>query len=237
VKRTITILAAVATLGVGFYVGSHVWAQQTNPQQSRPQVPPLQTRVAVINVAQVIKNYNKFKMYQDELKRLVKPLNEQVEKLKADAAAKRAQAAKPETTAQQRELLERDVKTLERQIQDLVDEANKNFSKKSMDQLQTIYRDVQNAATVYARANGFEMVLQYNDGADPTEQYGPASLQQKLSNQACFPLYKDDRMDLTGVVTEMLNRQYTSTPATPTTGQPAPATGGQAVTPAGGVHR
>jgi len=98
-----------------------------------------------------------------------------------------------------------------------------------MDQLQTIYRDVQGAATVYARANGFEMVLQYNDGADVTEKYSPASLQQKLSNQACFPLYNDDRMDLTHTVTEMLNRQVPNTPtamATPPASGSAPATGG-----------
>jgi Skp family chaperone for outer membrane proteins len=234
VKRTITILAGVATLGVGIYVGSSIWAQQPAAQPARPATaPPLQTRVAVINVAQVIKNYNKFKMYQEELKGLIKPMNEEVDKLKNDIAARKAVAAKPETSAQQREQLEQDIKTQERLIQDKVEKANKDFSKKSMDQLKTIYRDVENAATVYARANGFEMVLQYNDGADPTETYGPASLQQKLSNQACFPLYRDDRMDLTRVVTDMLNHQVPNTP----TARATPATGTQATAPAAGGTR
>jgi Skp family chaperone for outer membrane proteins len=236
VKRTITILAGVATLGVGIYVGSYVWAQQGAQQQpARPAAaPPLQTRVAVINVAQVIKNYNKFKMYQEELKVQIKAQTDQVEKLKQNVAARRAEAAKQDTPAQKREQLERDIKTEERQIQDLVDEANKNFSKRSMDQLQIIYRDVQNAATVYARANGFEMVLQFNDGADPTEIYSPASLQQKLSNQACYPIYKDDRMDLTVVVTEMLNR---SVPSTPTASAAPAAAGGKPAAPAAGGTR
>jgi Skp family chaperone for outer membrane proteins len=230
VKRTITILAGVATLGVGIYVGSSIWAQQPAQQPARPaSALPLQTRVAVINVAQVIKNYNKFKMYQEELKAEIKPLNDQVDKLKADVAARKAQASKPETTAQQRDELEQYIKGVERQIQDLVEKANKNFAKKSMDQLKTIYQDVQSAATVYARANGFEMVLQYNDGADPSEVYSPSSLQQKLSNQACFPLYKDERMDVTHTVTDMLNRQV---PSTPTASRPAPAAGSQATAPA-----
>jgi Skp family chaperone for outer membrane proteins len=223
-KRTITILAGVATLGIGIYVGSHVWAQQGGQQTARPAaVAPLQTRVAVINVAQVIKEYNKFKAYQAELKAQIKPLNDQVEKLKADVATRRAEGAKPETTAQRREQLEKDIKVVERQIQDLVDEANKNFSKKSMDQLQTIYRDIQNAVTVYARSQGFEMVLQYNDGADPTEKYSPASLQQKLSNQACFPIYNDERMDLTQVVREMLNKQYPAQPNQAAAATPPPS--------------
>jgi len=103
VKRTITILAGVATLGVGIYLGSYLWAQQTGQQPARPTAPPLQTRVAVINVAQVIKNYNKFKMYQEELKKQIKPLNDQVDKLKADVANRQTVMKKPETTVQQRE--------------------------------------------------------------------------------------------------------------------------------------
>jgi Skp family chaperone for outer membrane proteins len=214
VKRTVSILVAVATLGVVIYVGSHVWAQQTTAPRPAPAA-PLQTRVALVNLGQVIKNYQKFKMYQDQMKTEIEPFQKELEQKKALVAQKQAQAGKPETTQAQREQLQKEIKAIEFEMQNKADDANSSFSKKRVDQLVTIYRDVQDAVAAYARSYAIELVLQYTDGVD-AEKYAPANLQQKLGNQACMPIYNDPRMDITPAVITMLNQHMASTaPAAP----------------------
>jgi Skp family chaperone for outer membrane proteins len=215
VKRTVSILVAVATVGIAVYVGSRLWAQQPNTT-TRPAA-PLQTRVALVNLGQVIKNYQKFKTYQDQMKQKADPLQKEFETKKALITQKQALANKPDTSAAQREQLQREVKAMEREMQDKADEANANFSKERVDQLVTIYRDVQEAVAAYARSYAIELVLQYTDGVE-SEKYNPANLQQKLGNQACMPIYNDPRMDITAAVITMLNQhlqQASAAPAAP----------------------
>ena len=231
-KRTISFLVAGAVFGGVVSVGSHVWAQQGAQPQARP---PLQSKIAVVNIGQVIKNYQKFKMYNENLKKELEPIQKELEAKKAQVTQLQTQLQKPETTPQQREQWEHQVKQLQREIQDRSDESQQKFVKKRMDEMVTLYRDVQNAVTQYARYNAFELVLQYNDGIDPTEKYSPASLQQKLGNQACIPIYNDERMEITGVITEMLNRQFQTTSAAPAT--PAGAAPATPTAPGAATHR
>jgi Skp family chaperone for outer membrane proteins len=214
------ILAGVATLGIGVYVGSYVRAQQGG-QAPAPARAPLQTRVGLVNIAQVIKNYQKFKAYQEAIKREIEPLNKEIEKKKTVAVNMKTEMEKPETPQAKKDQLEKDIKRVNREMQDMMDEANKNFSKKSLAQLEIIYRDVETAVTTFARSQGFELIFQYSDGVDPTEKYSPAMLQQKLGNQACIPIYSDDRMNITAAVTDMLNRNIAAAPAPAASGTPA----------------
>jgi Skp family chaperone for outer membrane proteins len=215
VKRTVSILVGVATLGVGVYLGSCLWAQQPASSSARPAAAPLQTRIALVNLGEVIKNYQKFKMYQEQLKNDSLPLQKELEQKRALAVAKDAEAKKPETPADKREQLLKEIKVMEREMQDKVDEANNTFGKRRMDQLVTIYKDVQAAVGAYARSYAIELVLQYSEGNE-TEKFSPTNLQQKLGNQACMPIYNDPRMDITQSVITMLNQHMATT--TPTSG-------------------
>jgi Skp family chaperone for outer membrane proteins len=224
VKRTVTILtAAVGALGVGVYVGSHVWAQ---PATQAPARPPLQSKIALVNIGQVIKNYNKFKMYNEALKKELEPIQKEIDTKKNQVTNIQTQLGKPETPQAQREQLEHQSKQLQREVQDRIDESNQKFAKKRMDEMVTIYRDVQNAVANVARNYAIELVMQYNDGVDAAEKYSPASLQQKLGNNAFIPIYNDERMDISNVVIDMLNRAVQAPSAASAT-PPAPAAAGQ----------
>jgi Skp family chaperone for outer membrane proteins len=220
VKKQIAVLMGLSALGVGAYVGGRAWAQGTQPANP-PRVAPLQTRVGLINVGLVIKSYNKFKVYQDQMKREMEPLQKEIEQKKQLVTAKQNQAADPKTTVQAREQLEKEVKAIQREIQDKVDDANNRFAKDRVNQLVTIYKDVQAAVTAYARSRGFELVMQYSDSTDPAEKYSAASLQQKLGNMACFPVYHHEQMEITNDVLDMLNRGGSTAAAPPAS--PAPA--------------
>ncbi len=226
-KRTVVILAGLAALGVGVYLGNQVWAQQANPQAARPQVAPLQTRIALVNIAQVIKHYNKYKNYQAQMEAELAPLKKELEAKKAAAIAKENEATKPETPTARREQLQKEIRAMQREMQDKVDEINSSTAKKRLEQLQTIYRDVQDAVAAFAKAYAYELVLQYSDGADTTEKMSGPALQQKLGNGACFPLYVDPRMDITEPVIQMLNQHHAQTLQQTSATAPRPAGAGR----------
>ncbi len=217
-KRTVVILAGLATLGVGVYLGSQGWAQQANQGQARPAAAQLQSRIALVNIAQVIKNYDKYKNYQAQLKAELAPLEKELEAKRAAAIAKENEAAKPDTPPARREQLQKEIRTMQREMQDKIDEINTSTAKKRLEQLQTIYRDIQDAVAAFAKAYAYELVFQYSDGADSAEKMSGPFLQQKLGNGACFPLYVDPRMDISASVTQMLNQHHAQT-----TGSAAPA--------------
>jgi Skp family chaperone for outer membrane proteins len=227
VKRTVVILVGVATLGVVVYLGSKVWAQQGSPGAARPAAVPIQTKVRVANIGQIIKNYSKFKFYQEAMKKEMEPIQKQVDAKKAQVTAYQNEMQKAETTTARKEQLTKEIKQIERQMGDAVEEANQSFAKKRIDQLVTIYKDVEWAVNAYARAQAIELVLQYSDGVDPAEKYSPASLQQKLGNQACIPIYMQPGMDISNDIVDMLNRQVTgggsSMSVTPASAGGAPA--------------
>src|SRR5437763_667543 len=71
VKRTLMVAAGVAVLCVGIYTVSRMSAQGTagQPPAQPPASPEPRTRVALLNLSSVIKNYGKFKAFQDEMKK------------------------------------------------------------------------------------------------------------------------------------------------------------------------
>jgi Skp family chaperone for outer membrane proteins len=114
----------------------------------------------------------------------------------------------------QREQLARDIKTLEREMQDLNDEVKQKLAKQDFDVMKQMYQEVQDAVSAYAKAYAIELVLEYNDGVG-ADQFSPPYFQRKLATVACMPMYMDPRMDITNVVTGMLNKRLLSmTPAT-----------------------
>src|SRR5262249_55586576 len=82
VKRTVGLLAGLAALGVGGYVGSRLGGQTPSTPRPRQAAAPAQIRIALINFPQVIQSYQKFKLYQDELKKVVDGYQKQDDQLR-----------------------------------------------------------------------------------------------------------------------------------------------------------
>lgn len=208
-KRTVGILAGVA---LGVYVVSHGLGQ-SGAQQTQ-QTAPLQTRVALINLRQVIKNYTKFQSYEKEVKAQVDEFQKKIETKRAKLIADQGEMAKTTTTATLKDQLEHEVKQLQREMQDMSDEAKTSMSKRDFDQFVLIYKEIHDAVDSLARQYGIEMVLQYNDSPG-AEAYSPQNFQPKLASPTCFPIYFDNRMDITKHVTDMLNSKYAGAAAAP----------------------
>jgi Skp family chaperone for outer membrane proteins len=210
VNRKIGILAGLVALGVAAYLGSYLRAQQNAANQAQT---PLQTRVALINLGQVIKNYQKFKNFEVGLKAESEKYQKEFETKRTIAVKKQERMKEPTISAAEREQLEKEVKTLQREMQDMAEEVKQKIGKEEFDLMVQLYKEVRDEVTITAKKYGIELVLQYNDAPEP-DAFSPALFQRKLANGACMPMYMDQRMDITAYVTEMLNRHLASgTPA------------------------
>lgn len=216
-KRKLGILAGLAALGIALNLAGNGRAQQqpgAPGQAYQATRPPLQTRVAIVNISQVIKNYKKYQSFQEELKQQSKTVQQAVDACKAQAMSEQKELEQPTVTAERRDQLERDIKRLQRQAQDQVEDARMKMSKRDFDELVKIYKEIKDAVDAYARAYAIELVLTYQE-ANGADEFSPQFFPQKLANRACMPIYADPRMDITQPITDMLNQKLASLSAQP----------------------
>ena len=232
-----TVLAAgggLLALGVLCYVGS-LWAQQQpNPAQpAQAAAAPPRTRIALLNLTFVIKNYEKYKHFQSDLKAVMAPFMGTEENLRQEAETLRKtyeEAAKKGQPIPQAEY-ERKVKDLQRRKEDNDAEAKMMIGKKSDEEMKILYLDVVRAAQGYAASHDFDLVLHYNDATSPEDYLSVQNIARKLNAGALMPLYAAAGMDISQNVVELLN--YNLRPTTQG-GAPAPTAG--AAGAGGGTH-
>jgi Skp family chaperone for outer membrane proteins len=219
VKRKVSLVAGMATLGVAVYLGSRLWAQAP----AAPAQAPAQTRIGLVNTLQVIKSYHKFKTFDDELRRLATPFEENDKKLRANLEAWTKESQKPNLQAAEREKAEKEMKDRKRQIEDNALEAKKLLAKRNDEQIVQLYHEIEDAVKRYAVSNGFHIILQYDERTNPAELYSPINIQRKLQGSAgtgcTVPVYVTAGLDITQAVIANLNAGAPSAaPATQPTG-------------------
>jgi Skp family chaperone for outer membrane proteins len=214
-------LAGLAAVAGSVYVGQ--LAAQNGAQGQRPAAAPEpRTRVALLNLHYVIKNYAKYISFQNEMKEAVKPFEakEAAKKAQADEIAKKA--SNPALPKAEQEALQKQYTILVREREDNKAEANKFLNTKSDEQLKILYLDVQDAATRYAMSHNFEMVLHYNDATTEVEYFSPANIAMKIQARSCTPMYAAPGLDISKEVLTALNAAAQRSASGPgTTGTPA----------------
>jgi Skp family chaperone for outer membrane proteins len=225
VKRAIITLTALGTLGVTAYVGSQLRAQNQpqatgRVQQAAATAPaaPLRTRIAVINLQQAIKQYRKWSDFEQTYKNLYNQYNAEFERKKASGVALKNQLDKAADDAT-KDNIQKQLKELDRQVQDLGETAKKQLGKMRDDQAVQIYREVEEAVQYYARANDIEMVLHFNDAVAAADLYQPLNIERKLQTGACMPMYVAQGMNITDIISSMLNNRLGAS-AAPSPGTP-----------------
>jgi Skp family chaperone for outer membrane proteins len=207
VKRTFGILAGVAALGLAAYVGTRVWAQQGAISQPSA---PLASRIAVINIVYVLKNYNKFQALEANLKAKGQQIEATLDPKKKEIDRLKTKYQAPSTTAQEREQIEREVRKIQREMEETTEDARKQLTKEQGALAVQVYQEIQEAATTYARNTGanIEMVLHFTEALDRADVYSPGNIQRKIQAGGLMPMYVDPRMDITVPVVQMLNQRY-----------------------------
>ena len=105
------------------YPGCGPLSRQPNPaQQTGADTPPPkhpETRIAAINLASVVKNYQKAAAFEAEFKGELQKYEAGMAQIKGELTTKDAQLKDPKTPAQTKEQLDADMTALTRKIQDM----------------------------------------------------------------------------------------------------------------------
>ena len=209
-KRKIIVLAGVVAALATAYVGNHLRAAQ-DPQVQQvsnniPQAPP-RTRIAVINMVQVVKNYDKWKTFEDSFKQTYSHFTTELETRRARMVQMKADLAKLPPDDPKAETIKAEMRNLDRASQDYGEDAKKQLKKMEEEAAVGIYREISEAVEHYARSNDIELVVNYNDAITPQDFLSPANVQRKMGMNVCTPIYMTPGMNITDAVTAMLNQR------------------------------
>jgi Skp family chaperone for outer membrane proteins len=214
VKRTVGIVAGVVALCLVGYVGSRLAAEppKTAPTAGTPAAPQPQTKVAVMNLSYVIKNYKKWEAFQKDYKEKLEAFDKQLAPKKKEYEDWEKELKKPEVSAAQKEEIGKKMREIQRVMQDKAEDYKKVLAEFEGNSFTTIYNDVKNMTERYARSKGIELVMHYNDGTTEAEVNTPTNIGRKMGQGACFPLYTAPGMDISQDVLKYLNAALTSAP-------------------------
>lgn len=207
-KWVILSVLGLAGRGLGGYFVASAEAQNNAPAQ--PSVLG-RTRVAFMNLHEVLKHYQKYTNLRDTLKAKDQ---EYVNQLKAkqqriEALAKEAKDDK--TTQQRKEEIGREVKQIQFDMENIKSEAQKTLVKQHDENVAQIYREVYQVVTEYAQSNNIDVVIRYNE--DWGEDYHTPQKVVARMSMPCFPMYYHPSLEITGPVRETLNKRFASAAA------------------------
>jgi len=190
----------VVVVAVAFVAGRS-WSETKTP-------PAPKTKVAVFNLQDITKSYQKYKEFQEEFKKLVEPFSAKDREAKEKGEELAKEAKDGDLTAEQREAIEEKIKELQRSIEDNKKAAQKVIVKKQEEQLKALYEDIEAAAKRYAKEHGIELVMHYNDAAKEEERSSPANVARKMQAGALMPVHAAPGIDITERLKKALNDEY-----------------------------
>ena len=209
-KKVLCAVGALA-LGASVIVGGTLWAQ-AGGQPVAPTAPAAAkaptVKVAFINLAYVLKNYRKVDALANDFKTRYQTYEADAKLKKSQMDAMEAENNDPKTVAAKREENLLKITQLKRDIEDINLKARKALAPQSEANTVGVYLDIQSAATRYAMANGFEMVLQFQDGCTEEEYKSPMNIMNKMQTRACIPMFYQTGNDISYQVVTALNEAY-----------------------------
>lgn len=193
-----------------------------------------QTKIAIVNVGEVFQKYNKAKTYKEELDKIVQPRKAEAEKLKNEMIAWKKALDANTIKKEDRPAYEKAILEHKRKLEDMERTIAPQVAKIQEGQIVTLYKDLQAAVEMVAKANAVSLVLAYGDVTeDRFNIFNINRLMNGMDLGSTTPLYFDPSVNITGQVVETLNRHYATTGGPAAGG--APPTG--PVTPVSGPGR
>jgi Skp family chaperone for outer membrane proteins len=208
VKKTVMAAGCFLALGVLFVV-SQSWGQN-QPQSSPPPAAaatPAKTRIAILNLTYVVKKYQKYTRFQEEIKGIIEPLQKKDAELRQalENLRKKDEELARQPQSPEREAIARQAKDIQRQLEDNSAEAKLKLGKRSDDEMKILFMDINEAAQRYAATHDIEMVLQYNDAVTEQDFFSPQNIARKMQSSALVPMYWLPSMDISMDVVNTLN--------------------------------
>ena len=201
-------LAILCACGLGAIVGFYGLSRPVTAQQpgGGPAV-VARTRVAVVNLQEVMKAYPKYDALQQELK---KKDEFYVGKLKAMDANLKALADKlqnPNTPATDKVPLQQQYALAQLEMKRTGEDAKAELIKFHDENMVKIYWDVDKVVRDYCAANGIDLVFRFNEDWNKENYAKPDYVIRRLS-MPFWPMYFDPDLNITFRVSDILKRQF-----------------------------
>src|SRR5436190_8239050 len=127
------------------------------------------SKIAMVNILGVIKKYNKAKMYEDHIRNAFQEADKRFDAKKAELQRLKAEGENPNTPGDKKPQIEKDFKRVQREMQDLDEEMKQWLGKVRGDMAVTIYKEIEEAVSLYARSKDVELVFQYFDALEKAD--------------------------------------------------------------------
>jgi len=207
--KTTAVVGALATLiGLGIVLWGGRQATADAPDRSKEDAAQSNTRIALLNLSYVMKNYDEFKVLQETVKKRVTFYEERAKVSRGKIETWRQELAAPGLAAEKRNALEMDIRAEQRKIEDDQEEAKRKLAQITDDQTVALYKKVRDVAGRYAAAHNIDLVFQYNDATDEKDLYSPTNVSRKFQAGACMPLHWKPEMDISKPVVGAMNTAY-----------------------------
>jgi len=168
--------------------------------------PALKGKTAYVNLTVLIKGYTKYQRFQTDTKSQVDKIEAKVKRLKGQLDAEAKTLTQPDLNQEEREACQKRARELQRQLEDLTVEGRSVVGRSTEGAMVELYKDVREVVAAYARQEGLDAVLHYNDATPGTpEFYAPPNVGRKMQAGAAMPLYLAPGIDITEAILTELN--------------------------------
>jgi Skp family chaperone for outer membrane proteins len=169
------------------------------------------TRIAIVNLGEVFRNYEKAKKSQKELETFFAPYRSTTEKLRDEATKLQQVANDPKADAEAKNAATQKALQTRRKLEDLDFEVRQLLGKKQEQSYLELYADVRGTIEKYADDNKIDLVLIYDEPVKKEDSSTFANVSRKMQaiNQgAVVPIFIRPRIDITKAVLSRLNEAY-----------------------------
>lgn len=195
----------LSTVAVALAFGSLLSANTATAQDAAAAQAP--TRLGLIDMAYVFKNYDKFKTLRDDLKAEIQGSDQQA----------KAMATKIKTVQEQMKTFaegspdfvekEKELARLATEFETFRKVAQRDFLRKEADIYKTVYLEVSDAVKLYAQHYKYALIMRFNR-EDLEASSNPEEVLQGMNRQV---VYYSSRDDITDAVVKYLNQRYQQT--------------------------
>jgi Skp family chaperone for outer membrane proteins len=149
-----------------------------------------------MNMGRVLTNYHRVSDSVIKIEQEKKNIEAELAEIRKKIEGNEPLPTEPEA----REQAEKELKSL-RELAEAVEGRNKLLQKKSEQDRQSIFKDVEAAVQVFARARNIDLVIYYNDASAKSDAI---RLQQRIATSG-MPIYSAPEVDITNYVLHVLN--------------------------------
>jgi Skp family chaperone for outer membrane proteins len=206
VKRAFVVAVVI---GIGGALSLEARAQ--TPAGGAPPAAPTTSRasgrVAVFNVARVMKEYKKWQHFAGVMNQKRTGASADLAKLRKEIADIQ-EAIPKEPVKQKQEEMAKQVVAKQREFEDKERNLRKLLDEESAAHLRQLFNEIQACVKAIVDTNGFDIVFAYPDATTPEEMNSPLYYDLKMRPPAAMPFYVSPHADMTSVLVETLNKNF-----------------------------